>query len=88
MICRFCQVDEVSTNIGSSSRLQKLLIDCKSVKVKRLFLFFADRHQHAWLKHLDKSAIDLGAGKRMLARGGKLDPHCMITVPKELYGSQ
>ena len=29
-------------------RLQDLLARCRSVKVKRLFFFFADRHQHAW----------------------------------------
>ena len=64
--------------------LQKLLVDCDSVKVKRLFFFFADRHRHAWLKWLDKGLIDLGKGKRMLVEGGKLDPNYLITVPAEL----
>jgi hypothetical protein len=68
--------------------LQKLLEDCKSVKVKRLFFFFADRHNHAWLKRLDRSRIDLGKGKRMLVRGGKLDPTYEITVPEDLYAAQ
>jgi len=71
----------------SPRRLQKLLPDCSSVKVKRLFFFFADRHQHAWLKRIDRSAIDLGKGKRMLARGGKLDPVYQITVPEDLDGN-
>ena len=42
----FHQVDmlmEGLTNL-SPRRLQKLLADCRSVKVKRLFFFFADRH--------------------------------------------
>ena len=65
-------------------RLQKLLQDCASVKVKRLFFFFAERHGHAWLKRLDKSAVDLGKGKRMLVRGGRLDPVNLITVPEDL----
>lgn len=43
-------------------------VDCHSVKVKRLF-FFAERHGHAWLKRLDRQAIDLGRGKRMLVKG-------------------
>lgn len=68
----------------SPRRLQKLLADCDSVKVKRLFFFFADRHQHAWLKRLDKEAVDLGTGKRMLVRGGKFDPVYQITVPEDL----
>lgn len=64
--------------------LQKLLADCSSIKVKRLFFFFADRHNHAWLKRLDKDAINLGAGKRLLVRGGRLDPVYLITVPENL----
>jgi hypothetical protein len=56
------------------------------VKVKRLFFYFADRHHHAWLKRLDKSAIDLGTGKRMLVKGGKLDPTYQITVPEDPDG--
>jgi hypothetical protein len=64
--------------------LQKLLVDCKSIKVRRLFFFFADRQNHPWLKRLDRDAIDLGTGKRMLVRGGKLDPKYLITVPGNL----
>jgi hypothetical protein len=70
----------------SPRRLQKLLVDCRSVKVKRLFFFFADQNHHAWLKRLDKKAIDLGKGKRMLVKGGKLDKTYHITVPEDLDG--
>lgn len=69
-------------------RLQKLLADCKSVKVKRLFYFFADRHRHSWLKHLDKKDVDLGSGKRMLVRGGRLDSNYLITVPRDFDAVQ
>ena len=72
----------------SPKRLQILLADCKSVKVKRLFFFFADRHNHAWLKHLDRAAIDLGSGKRSLVKGGRFDPAYKITVPEDLDGIQ
>jgi hypothetical protein len=68
----------------SPTRLQKLLADCHNVKVKRLFFFFADRSHHAWLKHLSKNSVDLGAGKRMLVKGGKLDPFYKITVPEDM----
>lgn len=68
----------------SPMRLQVLLEACSSVKVKRLFFYFADRHRHAWSRHLDKGAVDLGSGKRMLVRGGKLDTEYLITVPAEL----
>ena len=65
-------------------RLMTLLRACRSIKVKRLFFVFADRHAHAWRKHLDKSAIDLGSGPRALAKGGKLHPVYRIYVPETL----
>jgi hypothetical protein len=82
----FHQADMIMQSAANFSprRLQKLLVDCGSVKVKRLFFYFADRHGHAWLKRLDKTAIDLGKGKRMLVPGGKLDPAYLITVPEDL----
>lgn len=68
----------------SPNRLQKLLKNCHSVKVKRLFFFFADRHKPAWLKRIDSAKVDLGTGDRMLVRGGKFDPVYRITVPEGL----
>lgn len=82
----FHQVDMLVEGMANLSprRLQTLLADCKNVKVKRLFFFFADRHAHSWLKALKKESFDLGAGKRVLAKGGKLDPVYQITVPEDL----
>jgi Transcriptional regulator, AbiEi antitoxin, Type IV TA system/Transcriptional regulator, AbiEi antitoxin N-terminal domain len=82
----FHQVDMLMEGLANlrPRRLQQLLADCKSVKVKRLFFFFAQRHQHAWLKSLKKENFDLGTGKRMLVKGGKLDPTYQITVPENL----
>lgn len=68
--------------------LQELLEDCRSIKVRRLFFFYAARHNHAWLKRLDRTRISLGSGKRMLVRGGRLDHAMQITVPEEMYGLQ
>ena len=82
----FHQADMLMEGLRNLSprRLQKLLVDSRSVKVKRLFLWFAERHSHAWLPKLDRKDIDLGSGKRMLVRGGKLDPKFNITVPENL----
>ena len=82
----FHQVDSLMEGLSDLSprRLQTLLEACASVKVKRLFLFFADRHRHAWTSRLDTSRIDLGSGKRVLAKGGRLDPRYNITVPSDL----
>lgn len=84
----FHQADMLIEGLSSLSprRMQRVLKACTSVKVKRLFFFFADRHQHAWLKHLDKTEIDLGSGNRVLVRGGKLDKRYRITVPGDLDG--
>jgi hypothetical protein len=85
----FHQADVLMESLRNLSprRLQTLLDDCRSVKVKRLFLWFAERHNHAWLKKLNHSKIDLGKGKRLLVHGGKLDPKYNITVPENLNGN-
>jgi len=85
----FHQADVLMEGLRNLSprRLQTLLSECNSVKVKRLFFWFAERHNHAWLQKIDQSAIDLGKGKRMLVRGGKLDPKYNITVPENLDAS-
>jgi Transcriptional regulator, AbiEi antitoxin, Type IV TA system/Transcriptional regulator, AbiEi antitoxin N-terminal domain len=84
----FHQVDKLVEGLSNLSplRLQKLLTDCRSVKVKRMFLFFADRHQHAWARRIRKEGLDLGKGKRMLVKGGKLNATYQITVPEDLVG--
>jgi hypothetical protein len=82
----FHQVDKLMEGLSTLGprRLQELLVECESVKVKRLFFFFADRHGHAWLERLKKDRIDLGAGNRMLVKGGTLDRTYRITVPEDL----
>ena len=86
----FHQVDVVMegmTNLRPQV-LKKLLQECKSVKVKRLFLWYAERHGHAWLKHLDQSSIDLGLGKRQLVAAGRFDARYQITLPTELFPAE
>ena len=82
----FEQVDALFASLDNlrPARVQRHLNECASVKVKRLFLFFADRHRHAWRKRLKTDLLDLGRGKRMLVKGGVLDHTYQITVPKEL----
>ena len=80
----FHQADVLMEGLRNLSprRLHTLLVACRSVKVKRLFLWFAERHRHPWLKKMNRKDIDLGRGKRMLVRGGKLDKAFNITVPE------
>lgn len=67
----------------SPRRMQALLETVGSIKVKRLFFFFAQRHGHKWLVRIKKDKIDLGHGKRVLVSDGKLDPTFLITIPRE-----
>ncbi len=62
--------------------VQELLTNCRSVKVKRLFLWSAETVGHTWFGRLDPSQVDLGKGKRQLYKGGRLDSKYQITVPK------
>jgi hypothetical protein len=61
---------------------QNLLQNCNSVKVKRLFLHFAEKVAHPWLDKLDVSKIELGSGKRVIFKRGVLDLKYQITIPK------
>ena len=69
-------------------RLTALLAICRSVKVRRLFFVFADRHAHSWRHHLDTEQIDFGSGPRALVEGGKFHPTYGISVPEFLMPSK
>jgi hypothetical protein len=65
-------------------KVQELLEDCKSIKVKRLFLYMAEKAGHDWLKMLNLSEISLGTGKRAIVKNGVYNKKYQITIPKEL----
>lgn len=64
--------------------VQPLLEKCSSVKVKRLFLFLAEKFEHPWAKNLNFKKIDLGKGKRVIAPGGKYNSTYQISLPELL----
>lgn len=64
--------------------VQKLLESCTSVKVKRLFLYLADKAGHEWLSYINLDKVDLGSGKRAIVNDGVYVSKYQITVPKEL----
>ena len=68
--------------------LNSLLQACGQVKTRRLFLWFSDRHRHAWRNKLNTSNVNLGSGKRMIVKGGALDKTYNITVPRSMAGEQ
>lgn len=64
--------------------VQALLEGCNSVKVKRLFLYLADKAGHDWMAYLKLDKVDLGSGKRAIVSDGVYVSKYQITVPREL----
>lgn len=67
-----------------ASMVQQLLESCTSVKVKRLFLYMAEKSRHRWFAKLDISRINLGSGTRSFEKGGVKNAKYDIVIPKEL----
>ena len=67
-------------NVLKPKLMQELLENCSSIKVKRLFLYIAEKLDYPWFKKIDISKIDLGKGKRVIEKGGKLDKKYNIVI--------
>jgi hypothetical protein len=65
-------------------QIQSVLANCKSIKAKRLFLYFAEKAGHNWSFYLNREEIDLGTGVRSLANEGAYDSKYQLVLPKEL----
>lgn len=65
--------------------LNLLLKQCNNIKTKRLFLFLAHYFNYPWLGRLDWRSVDLGSGKRLVVKGGKLNKQFNITVPETYH---
>lgn len=85
----FEHADELMQGLVNLSprKLDVLLKACKSVKVKRLFFWLAKRQAYPWFSKLNVEDYDLGSGKRVVAKGGKLDVDYLITVPSNMVPS-
>ncbi|MDP3912495.1 MAG: type IV toxin-antitoxin system AbiEi family antitoxin domain-containing protein [Bacteroidota bacterium] len=68
-----------------SEVVQELLENTGNIKIKRLFLYLAQKAGHEWFDKLDKTRIELGTGKQKLSDNGVYLPEFLITIPKELY---
>lgn len=64
--------------------LQTLLENCRSIQVKRVFLYMNDKMKHTWSTFLDSSHVDLGKGVRSLEKGGIFSPQYNLMIPKDL----
>jgi len=64
--------------------MQPLLGACSSIKVRRLFLYMAERAQLPVMSHLDLSELKLGTGDRSLSTDGAYVRKYQLILPKEL----
>ena len=64
--------------------LQKILIDCRSIKVKRLFLYMAEKAQLPIFSKLNLNPISLGKGDRSIVKNGVYNSNYKISIPEEL----
>lgn len=86
LIPRHADVDEARLLMEGLTTLrptvvQALLEDCRSIRVKRFFMWLAEYHQHAWVSRLDLRKVDFGKGKLAFHKGGRFDKKYQITVP-------
>ena len=84
-------LEEVKLLMGGLTNLrpqmvQHLLESCTSVKVKRLFMLFAEELKLPWVKRLNLDKVDFGTGARTLVKGGKTHPKYLLTIPADLFG--
>lgn len=67
--------------------IQNLLLECTSIKTKRLFMVVAEKLAYPWVKKLDLSKVDFGSGNRLIDRGGVTDQKYNITTePLDFLG--
>jgi hypothetical protein len=64
------------------SLVQNLLINCHSLKVRRLFMYLAEKCNLPWVSKVDLSRVNFGKGKRVIVQGGRFDSKYKITVAK------
>ena len=64
--------------------VQTLLEACTSQKVKRLFLYMAEKAGHSWYKALKLQNVNLGTSRFMITSTGKYINKYHMTISKEL----
>lgn len=64
--------------------VQDLLESTKNIRVKRMFLYMAEKAGHYWFDMLDIEKINIGTSKLQLAEKGIYISKYKITIPKEL----
>jgi hypothetical protein len=69
-------------------KVNQLLRECNSYKVRRLFLLLADECNHGWFKKLDIESVDLGKGSMSLSKGGRYSKKYKLIVPGSVFAEE
>ena len=64
--------------------VQTLLEHIKNQRIKRVFLYMAEKAGHYWFDMLNIDRINLGTSKQQLVENGIYIKKYRITIPKEL----
>lgn len=64
--------------------VQSLLETCSSQKVKRLFVYMAEKAGHPWFKALKLDNVKLGTARCMVVPTGKYIAKYNMTIPQDL----
>ena len=64
--------------------LQKVLLSCHSIRVKRLFLYMTEKAQLPVFGKLKLNSIPLGKGDRSIVKNGVYNSKYKISIPEEL----
>ena len=73
-----------ATLLGFYDVVQTLLENIKNQRVKRVFLYMAEKAGHYWFDMLNPDKINLGTSKQQLVENGIYIKKYRITIPKEL----
>jgi len=80
----FDELDQIMSGLTTLRPrvIQELLEKCGSIKTKRLFMYLAEKHKHAWVNKLNLQKVNFGIGKRALCHNGHYDSKYKLIVPK------
>ncbi len=80
----FGELDHIMSGLTTLRPImvQNLLEKCVSIKTKRLFMYLAEKHAHAWANKINLKKVNFGTGKRALCKNGHYNNKYKIVVPK------
>ncbi len=64
--------------------VMELLQKCNLKKIKRLFLYMAEKSNHSWVQSINTNKIDIGNGNILITKNSVYISKYQISIPKKL----